>query len=344
MMIKYVSFIVSLLTTVSCASSSNDGKEIAFSFSEVEESQQTYNSHVIPIPTSIAMKNEYALPFYDSDKSYLWDPQQFHCDLLEAFQALSIVENPNFPPYLKMLKFLSVDSPLAHVFRDYMSLNYCKPSYLHTQHQPLFWRSLIFSSFTDFTSISPQHSRQIIEQLQLLPSLVEVETIFVYGLLDDQFKSKNHFRLVLGWGHTSTVKLLLQGRTDISAFYADLTLPYAAKHGQLAIVKLLLQQDTKIYYDSVCCAIRKAVKSGYEPIADFLLLHRTDIPAYDLGCALKYASRKGRISTVKHIFQHPHEINNYDVFFAFRSAVKAGHNHIVEFLRRQTHIPAKFVG
>jgi hypothetical protein len=104
-------------------------------------------------------------------------------------------------------------------------------------------RVLIFSSFTDFSSISPQHSRQIIEQLQSLSSLVEVETIFVYGLLDDQFTSKNHFRLVLGWGHTSTVKLLLlllKCRTDILA--NSCALIFASEKGQISI----LQRHTDI--------------------------------------------------------------------------------------------------
>jgi hypothetical protein len=77
MLIKYFSFLILLLITVSCASSSDDGEEImAVSFSQVGEalikealdtpeisSRLTSSSHAIL--TSIASKIELAMSFYD---------------------------------------------------------------------------------------------------------------------------------------------------------------------------------------------------------------------------------------------------------------------------------------
>jgi hypothetical protein len=84
------------------------------------------------------------------DNSSLWDPQQFHSDLLEAVQTLIIVENSNLSAHIEILEFVSKDSAVAHLFRHYIAQNYCKPSNLQIQHQPLFWRSLVLSSFLSF--------------------------------------------------------------------------------------------------------------------------------------------------------------------------------------------------
>jgi hypothetical protein len=266
------------------------------------------------------------------DKSYLWDPQQFHSDLLEAFQSLRIVENYNLPPYLKILEFLSGDSALAHLFRHYIAQNYCKPSNIHTQNQPLFWRSLIFSSISVFSSLFPHYSSQIINQLQSLPFFNEVQYLFVYGLLDHQFFSKNHFPLVSSWGHTPTVKLLLQRRTDIETDHMDQSLASATEGGHTVIVEFLLQHHTDIGAVCVVRAFERAVEAGYAPIVDLLLQNRIYISSEHIGWALKSAAEGGHTHIVDILLQY-HTVIASDLFDqALYNAARYGHSHVVELL------------
>jgi hypothetical protein len=165
MLIKYVSFIVSSLITVSWASSSD---KIEQTLSQLDEVLIKKVSNAPEISSELSYMS---MPFDDAKKSYLWNPKLFHNDLLEALQALSIAENYNFPPYLIFLEFISTDSPLAHTFRNYIALNYCKCQNLQTKYQPLFWRSLVFSSFTDFSSISTTFT----------PDYRTITIIFIFG-------------------------------------------------------------------------------------------------------------------------------------------------------------------
>jgi hypothetical protein len=176
------------------------------------------------------------------DNSYLWDPQQFHSDHLEAVQILIKIGNLNLPYYTMIIEFITKDSDLAHLFRHYIAQNYCKPSNLRAEHQPLFWRSLILSSFSVFLSIFPHYSYQILQQLKLSQSLNQFQSLFLNEILDDQFSPKYYFRLVAGWGHTFTVDLLLQHRTNIDTADVGSALESAADCGHIAIVDFLLQR------------------------------------------------------------------------------------------------------
>jgi ankyrin repeat protein len=285
------------------------------------------------------------------DKSYLWDPQEFHGDVLEALQALSVVENSNFLPYLEILEFLSDDSPLANLFRHYIAQNFCKPSDLRIQHQhqsplfSLFWRSLIFSSFTDFSAIFPHHSHQILQQLQLLPSLDEVQSLFVNGLLDDQFSSEFDFPLITLWDHTSTIELLLLRFTDIPAYVIDDALEYASFTGHTTTVDLLLQRRTDIAVDLVSLALHNASINGHTSTVDLLLQRRTDISANNAGSALQEAAKSGNTLTVQIILQCRTDISTDYVSRALEYASGHGYTPIAELLlQRRTDIFADYVG
>jgi ankyrin repeat protein len=279
------------------------------------------------------------------DKSYLWDQQEFQVDLLEALQALTIVENPNFPPYLIIIKWLSNVSSLNHLFNHYIVQNFCKPSYLSPRDQPLFWRSLIFSSFTDFSAIFSDHSSQIIEKLQLLPSLDEEKLLFVYGLLDDQFTSKNHFYLLSDWGHKSTIELLLQRRTDISADHVGSALEHAARSGYSSIVELLLQRHTDIHEFHVGCALYNASEGGHASTVDLLLQRCTIISAENFGGALKKAAESGYTHIVELLLQSDAEIAADHIGWALQNATKSGYTSVVNrLLQYCNHIPADHVG
>jgi ankyrin repeat protein len=281
------------------------------------------------------------------DKSYLWDPQQFHEYLIEALPTLRIAENSNLPPYLKMLGFLADNSALAHLFRHYIAQSYSKPSDLSRQNQPLFWRSLIFSSFTDFSSIFPHISHQILQQLQLLPlSLDEVESLFVYGLLDDKFSSYDHFHSVSEWGHISTVKLLLRHRTDIFADHAGMALQYATKGGHIPIVKLLLNSRDDIHADDLSCALYIAAESGYTLIVvELMLLHRTDITSHAAASALCEAAQNGFTPIVEIILHNRTDISSDHAGCALLKAVECGHTSTVEILlQHRSDILAAHVG
>jgi hypothetical protein len=264
------------------------------------------------------------------DKSYLWDPQLFYDDLLEACQALSIVENSNLPPYLKILEFVSKDTPLAHLFRHYIAQNYCQPSDLQTQHQPLFWRSLVFSSFSVFSSIFPQYSIQILHQLQLLISLDDVQTIFVYGLLGDEFSSEDPFELVSGWGHTSTVDHHLKCRTDITSYDAGKSLEKAAQSGFTTLVDLLLHRRLDI---DLCCVDRVFYKVARDNIiiADIILQRRSDITANLVHLPFKNAVQCGNIFAVD-LFLQRRNIANDTIDQALLNAAYFGHIMIFDLL------------
>jgi hypothetical protein len=280
------------------------------------------------------------------DKSYLWDPQQFHGDLLEALQALTIVENHNLRPYLKMLEFLlSDDSPLNHLFNHYIIQNFCKPSDLSLQDEPLFWRSLIFSSFTVFSSIFRHHSVEILQQIYLLASLDEDESIFVYGLLDDLFLSKSHFPLVAYWGHASTVKLLLQSRTDISADHVKSALINAAEGGHTSTIDSLLQRSDDIPPNYIGSALRNAAKGGYTSTVKLLFQRRSNISANHASLALRFAAKGGHAITVDCILQHCTDISADQVRWALIEAAECGHTCVIDcILQRRDDISADHVG
>jgi ankyrin repeat protein len=285
------------------------------------------------------------------DKSYLWDPQEFHGDVLEALQALSVVENSNFLLYLKMLGFLVDDSALANLFRHYIAQNFCKPSDLRIQHQyqsslfSLFWRSLIFSSFTDFSSISPHHSHQILQQLQLLPSLDEVQSLFVNGLLGDQFSSEYDFPLITLWDHTSTIELILLRCTDIPAYVIGDALECASVTGHTTTVDLLLQRRADIAVDRVGLALLGASVTGHTSTVDLLLQRRTDISANNAGSALQEAAKSGNTLTVQILLQCRTDISTDYVSRALECASGCGYTLTVELLlQRRTDIFADYVG
>jgi ankyrin repeat protein len=309
------------------------------------------------------------------DKSYLWDPQQLHSDLIEALQALSIVENFNLRPYIKIIEFIVDDSPLAHLFRHYIAQNFCKPSNLPPQHKPLFWRSLIFTSITDFSTICPYHSNQIIEKLQL-PSLDQVKSVFVQGLLGDQFSSEVHFRLVSAWGHTtvfaivlqiyndisfddvywalenvsqsgctSIVELLLQSNHVISAYDCGRALISASENGHASVVVLLLQSRADIPDYRVGWALIRASNNGHTHVVELLLQSRTDIPAESLAKALISASESGYISIIERLLYHRNDIPADDIGRVLRDASENGHATIVVCLLHYCHdIPTDGVG
>jgi hypothetical protein len=283
------------------------------------------------------------------DKSYLWDPQEFQVDLLEAIQALRIVENYILPPYLKMIEFLSGDSHLAHLFRHYIAQNYFKPSYISPQHQPLFWRSLIYSSFTEFSTIFPHRSHQILRQLQLLTSIDEVEHIFVYGILDKQFSCENHFLLVSGWGHTFIVKLLFERRTSpyctrIFVDYIGYALLHASKMGPLSLVKILLESHFDIPADAAGEALANAALDGNTSVVELLLQHRTDISDNHIGMALNNAAHNGHTFTVEFLLQCQTDIPVAYVGLALECASMRGNTLIVKLLlQSRSDISANYV-
>lgn len=294
MLVKYVSFLVFLLITVSCASSRDDGEDVA-----------------------------------------VWDPQHFKDDVIEAIKVLGIVENSNLPPYLKMLEFLSDNSSsLAHHFGNFIVQNYFKPSDLLNEHQTIFWRSLIFSSVTDYSKRFPQNSCEILQKLQLLPSpsLDKVQSLFDDGLLDNQFSSYHHFHLVSGWGHASTVKLLLNHRTDISAYHAGWALFDASGSGHNIIVELLLNHRTDISADHAGWALMKASDWGHTTIAELLLQSRKDISADHIGSSLEYASDNGYTTIVELLLQSRNDISARHVGAALRYASKFGYTAIAKLL------------
>jgi hypothetical protein len=262
---------------------------------------------VYSIPTDTSYENtirEYQESFLQLiDRSYLWDPQIYYGHILKSVQALSIIEGFNMPPYLKILKFLSKDSPLSHLFCHYIAQSYRKPSNLTAQNQPFFWRSLIFSSFSAFSSLFLNYSRRILEQLQLFPSSDQFQSLFIYGILDDQFSSKNDFPLVSGWGHTATVDILLQRRNDITAFTVGLALRIAAKSGHTATVELILRYRTDIDADHVGRALEDAAKCGHIKTVELILQRCTDIAADRVGLALEKAAKWGHAPIVDILIQ-----------------------------------------
>jgi ankyrin repeat protein len=279
------------------------------------------------------------------DNSYLWDPQQFHTDLLEAVQTFIAYENLHLPYYTMIIEFVSKDSDLAHLFRHYIAQNCCKPSNISAEHQPLFWRSLILSSFSVFSSLFSLYSSQILQHSQLSPSLNQFQSLFINEILDDQFSPKYYFRLVAEWGHTFTVDLLLQRRTDISADDVGSALESAAEGGHMSTVDLLLQLRTDISADDVGSALESAAKSGHISTVDLLLQRRTDIFADDVGSALESAAKSGHISTVDLFFQRRTDIAAYHVGWALRYAAECGHISTVDLLLQlRTDISADDVG
>jgi hypothetical protein len=260
------------------------------------------------------------------DKSYLWDPQEFHGDFLEAFQVLLNFEIFTLP-YFKILKLLSSDSPLVHLFRHYIAQNYFKPSYLSPRHQLLFWRSLIFSSFSEFSSILRHRSKQIL-------SLDEVEHLFVYGILDNQFSYEDKFVLVSGWGHTFTAKVLLRHRTSshwtyIYDDYIRKAFLDASKRGHLSFVKILLHIPT----DTAGEALAYAALGGHTSVVELLLQSRTDISADHIGRSLCNAAYGGHTFTVKLLLQLRFSILVAHFGLALENASQAGHTGIIELIR-----------
>jgi hypothetical protein len=281
-----------------------------------------------------------------NNNAYLWDPHEFHDDLIEAVKALTSGRNYYLGPYLKMLEFLlSDDSHLAHLFRHYIAQNYFKPPYLfkasflrnHLERLfCLFWRSLIFSSLSDFSAIFPHHYGQILQQL-LLPSL---DALSLYGNLDDHINSKKYFNLLSGWGHISTIELLLQSRTDISANDVGQALEHVAIGGNTLIIEPFLEErNTEISADHIGLALRNAA------IVKLLLQSNTEISAYHIGLALRNAAEGGHTLIVELLLQYCDHIHADHIGEALCTAAEGGHTPIVELLLQSyTEISADHIG
>jgi hypothetical protein len=267
-----------------------------------------------------------------NNNAYLWDPHEFHDDLIEAVKALTSGKNHYLGPYLKMLEFLlSDDSHLAHLFRHYIAQNYFKPPYLfkasffrnHFERLfCLFWRSLIFSSLSDLSAIFPDYYGQILQQL-LLPSL---DALSLYGNSYDHINSKKYFNLLSGWGHISTIELLLQSRTDISADDVGQALEHVAIGGHTIIIEPLLQRNTEISADHIGLALRNAA------IVKLLLQSNTEISADHIGLALRNAAEGGHTLIVELFLQYCDHIHADHIGEALEEASERGHTKIVELL------------
>jgi hypothetical protein len=299
----------------------------------------TDNTYATYIKTIGAYQESLLQPI---DNTYLWDPELLHGDLLEALQKLSFVEDPNFPPYLKIIEFLSSDSPIGHLFYHYIAQNYCKPSHLSTKHQPLFWRSLIFSSFSGFSSLFPQYSHQILQQL--LPSLGQIQYIFVDETLQNALSSNHQFVMVSGWGHSNTVDLFLEYRTNLSADCVGLALEYASEGGHKNTIDRILQRYTEISAHYIGRALACAATGGRIYIVDFYFKRRTAISADFAGKALENAAQNGHTCIVDYLLRFT-DISISYVGRALEIAVKGGHAPTVDFLlEKRTDISVDNVG
>ena len=273
------------------------------------------------------------------DNSYLWDPQLLFDDLLAALN----IEDSNFAPYLAVLRFLSEDSSLANLFRHYIAQNHHQPSNLTQEQQPLFWRSLVFSSFSAFSSLLPNHSRQISDQIFLLSG--QNLSILDHDLVDYQFSSDVQFASVAVWGHTATVDLLLQSRADISAKWVGLALQYAVISGHTDTVDIILQRRTDFPAYRAEEALRIAAQGGQADIVDIILQRCTNISAYHAGDTLCHAAKAGHAETVDLFLRLRTNIDVAHAGTAFMIASQGGHTAIVAILlQHRADISANHAG
>jgi ankyrin repeat protein len=286
------------------------------------------------------------------DKYYLWDPQQFNSNLLSALQALRDVENSNLSPYVKILGFISTDSTLAQLYRGYIVKNYVEPSNLSAQDQPIFWRSLILSSFSAFSTVFPHNSRQIIEQLHLLPNMGDIQSISVYDILDDQFFCKAHFPLVSGWGHTITVDLFLKNIIDINNVDEDEDEEHlvssaflnAASGGHTSTIDFLLRNND-FFVGDLGWAIENAAEGGHTSTVDFFLQLNDDIEYTYVSIALIKAVQDGHTSTVDLLLRSRDDIDSNYIFDSFDFAIENDNVDIVDlFLQHCTEFDADEAG
>jgi ankyrin repeat protein len=146
-------------------------------------------------------------------------------------------------------------------------------------------------------------------------------------------------------GHTLNVQLILQYCNDISVDHAGSALDNAATNGHTSIVELLLQRHNDISVDHAGSALDNASKNGHASIVDLLLHHRTDISAQDAGSALENAATNGHTSIVGLLLQNFTDIPAKNVGWALLGAAKNEHTSIFELLlQSRTDIPANFVG
>ena len=222
---------------------------------------------------------------------YIWDPQLFSCDILAA---LATNEDNLSSTHISILRIISQDLPLGHLFRHFIAQNYLQRPNLPTEQQLLFWHSLIFSSFTEFSTIFPYHANLILQEISL--SSEDLDKLFYYGRLDEQFSPSDHFHVVAGWGHTPTVELLMHLRADISADDASSALFAAAEGGHTSTVSVLLQLPFNITSEDAGFALYNAAQGGHTETVE-LLLQFPDISADDIGLAYKIAAKCGHTAT-----------------------------------------------
>jgi hypothetical protein len=158
--------------------------------------------------------------------------------------------------------FKSLSREERIVFDDSYSqikMAFIKASYYHVTFKIAIESQIIESSFSiskEGKAIFPDHYGQILQQL-LLPSL---DALSLYGNSYDHFNSKKYFNLLSGWGHISTIELLLQSRTDISADDVGQALEHVAEGGHTLIIEPFLKRNTEIYADHIGLALRYVEK------------------------------------------------------------------------------------
>lgn len=272
---------------------------------------------------------------------YFWDPQLLSSNIF-AFLALyeSNIEMNISHPHMSILRIISQDSPLTHLFRHYIAQAYLQPLNLSTEQQLLFWHSLILSSISEFSSNFPYYARLILQEISV--SLDDIHTHFFYGRLDDEFSPYDHFRLVARWGHSATVELLMLSRADISADDFSNALFAAAEGGHTQTVQMLINSPYNISNDDAGLALCNAAQSGHTDTVE-LLIKFPDILADDIGLAYRIAAKCGHTTTFN-VLQSCSVISADNAGLALRSASQGCHTAIIELLQSRLDISDDHVG
>jgi hypothetical protein len=357
MFFKYVSFFVCLLSTVSCASSNDAGREVSCSFSQdsdalLEEASFHLSSPKSGSPEVTDSNNESKLSS-EKDGNLIFN--RIPPDII---RHISTFMEPKDVANWRNVNVLTIFSvPLKKTVEQTFNISGLDEiddfepelayvmELVHTSHDHYrFFTALMEDVVGEKKPYVVLFYPLMLHLLRTLLQLNPRERKCYARNFERRFKATEKIYMAKICMMKGQFDLVFEIARD-DAGLAGWALHDAAQSGLAHFVEILIKYRTDISYRFVGQALEYAAKNGHTLIVELLLRNRLDIPTYALGNALSNAAQDGHTLIVELLPQYRPDIPAYAFGVALKCATRYGHTPIVEILlQRRADIPTDDLG
>jgi hypothetical protein len=324
MLLKYVPFFVCLLDTVSCASSSDDGREVSCSFSQVGDALLEEAITTPKISSHLSNPKPGSPEVTDSNNE----------SKLSSDNDGNLIFNRIPPDIIRHISTFMEPKDVAN-WRNVNDLTIYSVPLKKTVEQ-----TFNISGLDEIDDFEPE--------LAYVMELVHTShdhVLFFTALMEDVVGEKKPYvvlfcplmlHLLRTYRQLSPRKLGYY-EYNFKKRFGEFVEKYMAK---ICIRKGQLDLFCEITRDAVGIAgwaFRNAVKLGLAHFVEILLQHRRNINICDVGEALEYAAKNGHTQIVEILLQCRPHIPTHAVGMALINAAKNGHTQIVEIILQDCH-------